>query len=372
MADIENFKKEYELLLQQLSDPELISNWEKFEELNKRRNFLEKIVEKDKEIKELESKIEENKDILKAKEDPELISLAESETSQLKEKQEVSEKELEDLLKGGETKEAQSAIVEIRAGAGGQEAALFAGDLFRMYSRYAQDQGWQQKTLDSHATEIGGFKEIIFELKPARNASPARSDAGGPARNASHSDAGGNGDVFSKLKYEGGVHRVQRIPSTEKNGRVHTSTASVAILAKPKNAKLKIRTDDLKIDTFRSSGPGGQNVNRRETAIRITHLPTGIVVTSQTVRNQLQNKENAMAILEARILEKKAEAEAEKRGDKRKTQIGRAKRAEKIRTYNFPQDRVTDHRIKKNWHDIEGIMQGKLDPIIETLEKSEV
>lgn len=349
MTDIENFKKEYELLLQQLSDPELISNWEKFEELNKRRNFLEKIIEKEKEIKELENKIEENKDILKAKEDPELISLAESETNQLKEKQEVLKKELEDLLKGGETREAQSAIIEIRAGTGGQEAALFAGDLFRMYSRYAQDQGWQQKTLDSHATEIGGFKEIIFELK--------------------------NGDIFSRLKYEGGVHRVQRIPSTEKNGRVHTSTASVAVLAKPKNTKLKIRTDDLKIDTYRSSGPGGQNVNRRETAIRITHLPTGIVVTSQTERSQLQNKENALAILEARILEKKAEAEAEKLGDKRKTQIGKAKRAEKIRTYNFPQDRVTDHRIKKNWHDIEEIMEGKLDPVldllIKTLEKNE-
>ncbi len=235
----------------------------------------------------------------------------------------------------------EAVIIEIRAGAGGEEAALFVADLFRMYSKYAQAQNWKQKVLDARPTEIGGFKEIIFELK--------------------------NGDVFSKMQYEGGVHRVQRIPITEKSGRIHTSTASVAVLPKPKETTIKIRPEELKIDFYRASGPGGQYVNRRETAVRITHLPTSLVVTSQTERNQLQNKENALAILEARLQEMKETQELEKLSEKRRSQIQWAQRAEKIRTYNFPQDRVTDHRIKKSFHDIESIMAGKLEKIIRTL-----
>ncbi|MDP2864327.1 MAG: PCRF domain-containing protein, partial [bacterium] len=239
-----------------------------------------------------------------------------------------------------------SVIVEIRAGAGGDEACLFVGDLFRMYSKYAQSFNWQQKILNSHPAEIGGFKEIIFELK--------------------------NSNVFSGMKYEGGVHRVQRIPQTEKSGRTHTSTVSVAVLLKPKSAQIKIGPDDLKIDFYRASGPGGQYVNKRETAVRITHLPTGLVVTSQTERNQLRNKENALAILEARLLKKMQMEEEEKVKGKRKDQVGWAKRAEKIRTYNFPQDRITDHRIKKSWHNIEGILNGKLELIIKALKKAEL
>ncbi|PIQ06995.1 MAG: peptide chain release factor 1, partial [Candidatus Nealsonbacteria bacterium CG18_big_fil_WC_8_21_14_2_50_37_10] len=230
----------------------------------------------------------------------------------------------------------------IRAGTGGEEASLFAGDLFRMYSKYGESCGWQQKTLDSHPSELRGFKEIIFELK--------------------------DGNVFSKMKYEGGVHRVQRIPETEKGGRIHTSTASVAVLLKPKKTEIKINPQDLKIDFYGSSGPGGQYVQKRHTAVRITHLPTGIIVTSQTERNQLENKENAMAILEAKLLERKETAELEKLGEERRSQIKWAKRAEKIRTYNFPQDRVTDHRIKKSWHNIEDIMAGRLESIIKALQ----
>ncbi|MBU4298619.1 PCRF domain-containing protein [Patescibacteria group bacterium] len=232
----------------------------------------------------------------------------------------------------------ESVIVEIRAGTGGKEAGLFVADLFRMYSKYAQKQGWGQKILNSHPTELGGFKEIVFELK--------------------------NNDVFSEMKYEGGVHRVQRIPSTEKSGRIHTSTSSVAILPKPKGTEIKIDLRDIKLDFYKSSGAGGQYVNKRMTAVRLTHLPSGIVVTSQTERNLAQNRENAMAILGAKLLEKKELAEMENLSKERKAQIGWAKRCEKIRTYNFPQDRVTDHRIKKSWHDIEGIMDGKLEEII--------
>lgn len=240
--------------------------------------------------------------------------------------------------------ESQSIIIEIRAGTGGEEAALFAADLFRMYTRYAQNQEWKQKILDSQRTELGGYKEIIFEIKGE--------------------------NAWSQMKYEGGVHRIQRIPKTEKGGRIHTSTATVAVLLKPKKTEFKINPNELKIDVYRSSGAGGQYVNRRETAVRITHLPTGIVATCQTERNQLENKENALSILEARLLEKKQRKEEETIGGKRKAQIGWAMRAEKIRTYNFPQDRITDHRIKKSWHHIEKIMDGELDKMIKTLQKT--
>ena len=238
--------------------------------------------------------------------------------------------------------ELQTIIVEIRAGAGGAEACLFAGDLFRMYSKYGQLQNWQQKILNSHPAELGGFKEIVFELKGE--------------------------NVFSKIKHEGGVHRVQRIPETEKGGRLHTSTASVAILPKPKKTEIKINPADLKTDSYKASGPGGQYVNKRMTAVRITHLPSGIVVTSQVERNLLQNKENALSILEAKLQEKKEITQNEKISDERRAQILAAQRAEKIRTYNFPQDRVTDHRIKKSFHNIEGIMNGKLDKIVKSLQ----
>jgi len=237
----------------------------------------------------------------------------------------------------------ESVIIEIRAGTGGEEAALFARDLFRMYSRYALSQGWKQKILNSRLAEIGGFKEIVFEIS--------------------------NGDIFSKMKYEGGVHRVQRTPKTEKRGRIHTSTATVAVLLKPKKAEIKIKPESLKINFYRASGPGGQYVNKRETAVRITHLPTGLVATSQTERSQLQNRESAMTILEAKLLEKRGMEESEKLGEKRKSQIKWAKRSEKIRTYNFPQNRVTDHRIKKSWHNLESIMAGELRVIIKAFLK---
>ena len=349
MVDFENVKKEYDKLLQQLSDPELISDWERFKRLSERKNLLEKIIEKGKEIIEIKNKIEENKAIISAKEDSELVSLAEEELISLKEKEKILENESEELMRKPQSfpqskanRESTAVIVEIRAGTGGEEASLFAGDLFRMYSKYGESCGWQQKTLDSHPSELRGFKEIIFELK--------------------------DGNVFSKMKYEGGVHRVQRIPETEKGGRIHTSTASVAVLLKPKKTEIKINPQDLKIDFYGSSGPGGQYVQKRHTAVRITHLPTGIIVTSQTERNQLENKENAMAILEAKLLERKETAELEKLGEERRSQIKWAKRAEKIRTYNFPQDRVTDHRIKKSWHNIEDIMAGRLESIIKALQ----
>lgn len=344
MSSIEEIKEEYKNLLKKLSDPELISDWEKLEKLSKKKKFLEKITEKDKEIQEIKNKIEENKGIISSGEDSDLISLAEEDIKFLVEKQKKLERELEDLLKNEESSSHESAIIEIRAGTGGEEAALFAADLFRMYSKYGASHNWKQKILDSRPTELGGFKEIIFAFK--------------------------NGDVFKELQYEGGVHRIQRIPATEKSGRIHTSTASVAVLPKPKTAQIKISPNDLKIDFYNASGPGGQNVNKRKTAVRITHLPTGLAVTSQVSRNQQENKEYAFSILEARLLRQKEILEEERISGKRKTQIKGAKRAEKIRTYNFPQNRVTDHRINKSWHQLEEILNGNLENVIATIQKA--
>jgi peptide chain release factor 1 len=337
MIDIEGIKKEYESLVNQLSDPELISDWEKFEGINKRKGHLERLLEKVKNLQDLRKEVEGNKSILNSGEDETLMTLAQEEINRLLIKEKELEKEIQNMVK--EKRETGSVILEIRAGTGGEEAALFARDLYRMYAKYAHYQSWQEKILDSRVSDLGGFKEIIFEISDS--------------------------DVFSKLKYEGGVHRVQRIPATEKSGRIHTSTATVAVLLKPKKTQLRIKPEDLRIDFYRASGPGGQYVNRRETAVRITHFPTGLVVTSQNERNQLQNKENAMKILEARILEMNERKEAQKIHGKRKTQIGWAKRAEKIRTYNFPQDRLTDHRVKKSWKNLEKILNGQLQPIIE-------
>lgn len=300
-----------------------------------------------KEIEEIENQIKETKQILENPENQDLFTLAKEELETLSKKVEIFEKKIKDSSDKELRK--QAVIIEIRAGVGGEESALFAVELFRMYSRFAQFQGWKQRILDSRRTELGGYKEIVFEISPASR--------------------GENDNIWSQLKYEAGVHRVQRIPQTEKAERVHTSTVSVAVLLKPKKTTVKIKPDDLRVDCYRASGPGGQYVNKRDTAIRITHIPTGIMVTSQTERSQLQNKENAMAILEAKILKKKQAEEKEKIGNERKSQIHAAKRAEKIRTYNFPQDRMTDHRVKKTWHNLEKILNGNLEPVIKVLAK---
>ena len=236
------------------------------------------------------------------------------------------------------------AIIEIRAGAGGEEAALFVADLYRMYSKYALLQDWRQDVLDSRASEMGGYKEIVFELR-------------------------GNG-AFSKMQYEGGVHRVQRIPKTEKQGRVHTSTVSVAVLPKPQEAQVKMNPADIRVEVCKATGPGGQNVNKRMTAVRVIHLPTGMTVECHTERSLPQNKESAMSLLAAKLLEKQEMEQIGTLDEKRKAQIGWAKRAEKVRTYNFPQDRLTDHRIKKSFHNLEAIMEGKMDKVVEALAQS--
>lgn len=253
---------------------------------------------------------------------------------------EIREAERPQSSSGGEH---QKAIIEIRAGAGGEEAALFAGRLLQMYSSYAKKRNWELNLIDSHPSSLGGFKEAVFEI--------------------------GGVNAYQDMKQEGGVHRVQRIPDTEKTGRIHTSTASVAVLREAEEKDVEIKPQDVKVEFFRSSGPGGQNVNKVETAVRIYHLPTGLVVSSQESRSQQKNREHAMTVLRTRLLETRREAAAEKSGAQRREQIGSADRSEKIRTYNFPQDRVTDHRIKQSWHNLEKILAGELDPIIEAMQK---
>ena len=347
MPEIENIKKEYEDILNQLSDPELISDFEKFQALSQRKNFLEKIIEKDREIQEIKNKIEENKAILSAREDAELFSLAQEELISFREKQKSLELELAVSLEADVNtagrENSSAVIIEIRAGTGGQEAALFAGDLFRMYSKYAEKQNWNQKILDSHPSELNGFKEIIFELKSAN----------------------GGGDVFSKMKYEAGVHRVQRIPETEKQERVHTSTASVAVLLKPKKTQIKINPQDLRIDFYRASGKGGQNVNKRETAVRITHLPTGIIVTCQSERFQGANRKNAEKMLFSKLYQLQQENQKKElagiKGDKISASWGN-----QIRNYVLhPYKLVKDTRTGLESANPDEILDGDLDEFID-------
>ncbi len=244
---------------------------------------------------------------------------------------------------GRGTNASQKIMMEIRAGTGGSEAALFAGELYRMYSNYAKKQDWEVVAIDSHPTTLGGYKEVIFEI--------------------------GGANAYAEMRHESGVHRVQRIPDTEKIGRIHTSTASVAVLPEAKESDIEIRPQDIRVEFYRSSGPGGQNVNKVETAVRIYHLPSGLVVGSQESRSQQKNREHAMTLLRTRLLDAQRQTETAKTAQARREQIGTAERAEKIRTYNFPQDRITDHRLKKSFHSIEKILEGDLDPIVEAFTK---
>jgi peptide chain release factor 1 len=347
MSTLDKLQKEYDDLMEKLAHPEKITEWDS---LGEQKKILEKIVEKKKEFEVLKENIKENKEIIKNGDDKELLSIAEEESEQLEKEKEKVVEELKRLIaekQGEEDKDVVkgTAIVEIRAGAGGDEASLFARDLLEMYTRYVQTKNIEVKIIDENKSEQGGYKMVIVKMK--------------------------NGNPHSLMRYEPGVHRVQRVPNTEKQGRVHTSTVSVAVLSKPKKGKIKINPADVKLETCKSSGPGGQYVNKRETAVRIVHLPSGIVVTSQNERSLAQNKETAMSVLEAKLLEKQLQEKREKEEKERKSQIGTAMRSEKIRTYNFMQNRVTDHRIEQSWYNLEGIMNGDLDEVINTLRKYE-
>lgn len=324
-----------------ISDPAVIADMEKWQRYSKEHAGLAPIVEKIREYKRVTAGIDDARSMLEEKLEDDMRKMVVDELNELTAEKEILDKELPLLLLPKDPNDDKNVIVEIRGGVGGDEAALFAGDLFRMYSRYAEKQGWKTEIIDANPTEIGGFKEISFMVT-------------------------GFG-AYSKLKYESGTHRVQRVPVTEAGGRIHTSAVTVAVLPEAEDVEVDINQNDLRIDTYCASGAGGQYVNRTETAIRITHIPTGIVVQCQDEKSQLKNKEKAMKVLRARILDKAQQEQQQAIAADRKTQVGSGDRSERIRTYNFPQGRVTDHRIGLTLHKIDAILSGDLDDILNAL-----
>ncbi|MCT4566244.1 MAG: peptide chain release factor 1 [Maledivibacter sp.] len=342
MFDKLNFIEEkFEDLGKKISDPEIISDQPTWQKLIKEHASLKPIVDKYREYKEVKSGIEEAKGILKESKDEELREMAKMELEELEDRVEPLEGELKILLIPKDPNDEKNVIVEIRAGAGGDEAGLFAGELLRLYSRYAEKNRWKTEMMSSNETGVGGIKEVIFMIK-------------------------GNG-AYSRLKYESGVHRVQRIPSTESGGRIHTSTATVAVLPEVDDVEIEINQNDLRVDVFRSSGNGGQSVNTTDSAVRITHLPTNTVVTCQDEKSQLKNKEKAMKVLKARLYDTIMAEQNAEIAEERKSQVGTGERSEKIRTYNYPQSRVTDHRINLTLYKLSQFLEGEIDEVVDAL-----
>ena len=336
--------KRFEELERLLMDPATVSDPRRVRDLAKEHAALRPLVEKFRQLEQVRAQIQGARQMLESGQS-DMAELAKAELEELGEKEAELVRGLEESVLGDDPEGEKSAILEIRAGTGGAEASLFSADLYRMYTRYAAQQGWSVESLSGSSSEVGGFKEVIFAVE-------------GPG-------------VYRRLKFERGVHRVQRVPQTEASGRIHTSTVTVAVLPQAEEVDIQIDAKDLRIDVYRSSGPGGQGVNTTDSAVRITHLPTGVVVTCQDERSQMKNKAKAMKVLRARLLETKTEQQAAQRMQERRTQIGTGDRSEKIRTYNFPDRRITDHRIGFTSHRLEEVLEGNLDELINPLMEAE-
>ncbi len=338
---LQSLEDRYERLNELLSDPDVINDSKKLREYSKEQSNLTDTVQAYREYKEVVTQYKDARSMLEEKLDDEMYEMVKMEIGELEEQKEELEKTLKILLLPKDPNDDKNVIVEIRGAAGGDEAALFAGDLYKMYSRFAEMQGWKSEVIEASYTELGGYKEIIFMINGA--------------------------GAYSKLKYENGAHRVQRVPATESGGRIHTSTATVAVLPEAEEVELELHDKDIRVDTFCSSGPGGQSVNTTMSAVRLTHIPTGTVVSCQDEKSQIKNKDKAMKVLRARIFDKMQQEQQAEYAETRKSAVGTGDRSERIRTYNFPQSRVTDHRIGLTLQKLDQILQGKLDEIIDAL-----
>lgn len=340
-AKLQQVKERFEEVTAAMSNPSVFDDPEHYTELTKEHSDLKELVELYEQWSDIRNQINGNEELIEEGEDAEITEMAQEENKELKPRLEELEEKIKFKLIPKDPDDSKNVIVEIRAGTGGDEAAIFAGDLFDMYRRYAEKMGWKQNVMSLSESEKGGFKEIVFGLEGK--------------------------EVYGKMKYESGVHRVQRVPDTETQGRVHTSAATVAVLPEAEDVDIEINTADLRIDTFRASGAGGQHVNKTDSAIRITHEPSGVVVECQQERSQHQNKEKAMVMLRSKLYEMEEEKLRKERAEERKSQVSTGDRSAKIRTYNFPQSRLTDHRINLTLYNLDNIMKGDIDEVVEAL-----